>query len=89
MPKPLTRLWALAIIVFLIAAQVHVWTESSPARVSSHACQVCVSGGWAIVSGGLGLEVNLRVLRLEAAPPQALAKHHRSEASAPRAPPQA
>lgn len=82
-----TRVLAVVILVLLIAAQVHVWVEGSSLRACGHICQVCVSGGWAIVSATPGLEVALRALRLEAEPPQAVAKHNRTEASAPRAPP--
>ncbi len=82
-----TRVLAVAILVFLIAAQVHVWVEGGNLRACGHVCQVCVSGGWAIVSATPGLEVALRALRLEAEPPRAIAKYHRTEASAPRAPP--
>ena len=89
MPRFPTRFWALAILVALLAAQVHVWVESSPAHAPGHYCQYCVSGAWAIVSATPGLEVALRTLRLEFPPLQPLAKCHRTEASAPRAPPQA
>jgi hypothetical protein len=82
-----TRVLAVAILVFLIAAQVHVWVEGGAARPSGHVCQVCVSGSWAVVCATPDLEVALRALRLEAEPPHAIAKHHRTEASAPRAPP--
>ena len=84
----LTRFGALVILVFLLAALAHVWVESSPAQVSGHRCQFCLSGGWAIVSSGAGLDMTLRILRLEVQPPQLVAKHDRTEASAPRAPPQ-
>ncbi len=82
-----TRLLALAILVFLIAAQVHVWTEAGTARAAGHVCQVCVSGGWAVISSNPGLEVSLQALRLKAEPPRLAEKHHRVETSAPRAPP--
>ena len=82
-----TRVLAVAILVFLIAAQVHVWVEGSAARPSGHVCQVCVSGSWAVVSATPGLDVALGALRLEAEPPRTIAKYHRTEASAPRAPP--
>ena len=82
-----TRVLAVAILVFLIAAQVHVWVEGGAARASGHVCQVCISGGWAVVSSNPGLEVTLRALPLESEPPQAIAKHQRAEASGPRAPP--
>ncbi|MFY9583361.1 MAG: hypothetical protein WAR21_02580 [Candidatus Acidiferrales bacterium] len=82
-----TRVLAVVILVFLIAAQVHVWVEGGAARPSGHVCQVCVSGSWAVVSATPGLEVALRALRLEAEPLRAIAKYHRTEASAPRAPP--
>ncbi len=82
-----TRVLAVAILVFLVAAQVHVWVEGGNLRASGHVCQVCVSGGWAIVSASPGLDVALRALRLEAEPPQAISTYHRTEASAPRAPP--
>ncbi len=81
------RFWALAVLLFLIAAQVHVWLEASP--VSGHACQVCTSGGWAIVSARPGLEGTQWTLRLEVESPQAIAKNYRTEASVPRAPPHA
>jgi hypothetical protein len=80
-----SRFWALAVLFFLLAAQVHVWLEARPAR--GHACQVCTSGVWAIVSPRLGLEGTQCTLRLEVEPPQAIAKNYRTEASAPRAPP--
>jgi len=80
-----SRVWALALVFFLLAAQVHVWLEAKPAR--GHACQVCTSGVWAIVSSCPGLEGTQCTVRLEVAPPQAFAKNHRTEASAPRAPP--
>ncbi len=82
-----TRVLAVAILVFLIAAQVHVWVEGSNLRACGHVCQVCVSGSWAVVSAAPNLEVALRALRLEAEPPRTIAKYHRTEASAPRAPP--
>jgi len=84
-----TRFWALAIVVFLLAAQVHVWMEPAPARASGHICQLCIAGAWAIISAHPGLEVTLATRRLEGEPPQPAAKHCRAEASAPRAPPQA
>ncbi len=84
-----SRFCALAIVLFLIAAHLHVWVEASPARAPGHACEVCISGGWAIVSARPGLEVTLRTLRLEAEPPQVMARSQRTEASAPRAPPYA
>ena len=84
----LTRFGALAMLVFLLAALAHVWVESSPAQLSGHFCPFCLSAGWAIVSSGAGLDVTLRVLRLEVQPPQLVAKHDQTEASAPRAPPQ-
>ena len=85
----LTRFGALAMLVFLLAGLAHVWVESNPAQVSGHRCQFCLSGGWAIVSSGAGLEVTLRNLCLEVQPPELVAKHCRLEASAPRPPPQA
>ena len=85
----LTRFGALVMLVFLLAALAHVWVESSPAQVSGHRCQFCLSAGWAVVSSGAGLDVTLRILRLEVQPPELVAKHCRIEASAPRAPPQA
>ena len=84
----LTRFGALVMLVFLLAALAHVWVESSPAQVSGHRCQFCLSGGWAVVSASPSLEVTLRILRLEVPPPQLVAKHDQTEASAPRAPPQ-
>ena len=58
----LTRFGALAMLVFLLAGLAHVWVESSPAQVSGHRCQFCLSGGWAIVSSGAGLDMTLRIL---------------------------
>jgi hypothetical protein len=87
MRRPKTRFWALAILLTLIAAQVHVWVEASPAQVSGHTCQVCVAGVWAVVSPGLGLTVTLGTTLLEAVSPQASEKNQRTEASTPRAPP--
>ena len=84
-----SRFWALAIVVFLLVAQVHVCLEAGPGRSSGHACQICTSGGWAIVSARPGLEVTQWMLRLEVEPPLATAKTHWVEASAPRAPPSA
>jgi hypothetical protein len=85
----LTRFWALALAVFLLGAQVHVWVESAPGQTSGHVCQFCLSGAWAVVSVHPGLELALRTLRLESQPSQPVAKSFRSGASAPRAPPQA
>ena len=82
-----SRFWALALLVFLVVAQVHVWLEAGPGRTSGHACQVCTSGGWAIVSAHASLEVTQWTLRLEVEPRLATAKSFRVEASAPRAPP--
>ena len=82
-----TRVCALAILVFLIVAQVHAWVEAGPARNAGHACQFCVSGAWAIVSATPALALNLLSLRLQAEPPHARAKNQQAEASAPRAPP--
>ncbi len=84
-----TRFWALALAVFLLAAQVHVWVESGPGQTSGHVCQFCLSGAWAVVSINPGLELALLTLRLESQPSQPVAKCSQSEASAPRAPPQA
>jgi ectoine hydroxylase-related dioxygenase (phytanoyl-CoA dioxygenase family) len=89
MPRPSIRFWALAVLVFFIAAQLHVWVEAGPAQASGHRCQVCISGAWAIVDARLGLVVALRTLRLEAGPTQFVAKSQRIKASAPRAPPNA
>jgi len=82
-----SRFWALALLVFLVVAQAHVWLEAGPGRTSGHACQVCASGGWAIVSAHAPLEATQWTLRLEVAPSLAAAKSFRVEASAPRAPP--
>jgi hypothetical protein len=84
-----TRFWALAIVAILLVAQVHVWVEPGPSQASGHICQLCMVGVWAIIAAHPGLEVALATLRLEAEPPQVPAKHSRTEASAPRAPPQA
>ncbi len=84
-----TRLAALALLVVLVAAQAHVWMESSPARTPGHVCQVCVLGTLAIVSTAPALDVALASLRLEAEPARPLPSFHRAEASAPRAPPHA
>lgn len=84
---PPTRFWALAVVVFLFAAQVHVLVEASPARTSGHLCQYCLAGAWADVSTSPDLGVALRSLRLEPRAPQLIAKHCQTEASAPRAPP--
>jgi len=84
-----SRFCALAILLFLIAAHLHVWVEARPARACGHACEVCISGGWAIVSAGPGLGLTLRAFRFEAEPPQVMARSQRTEASAPRAPPYA
>lgn len=84
-----TRFWALATVAFLLAAQVHVWVESGPAQASGHSCQLCMAGVWAIISAHAGLEVTLATLRLEPLEPRVPAKHSRTEASAPRAPPRA
>lgn len=83
------RVWALAVLVILMAAQLHVWVESGPGQASGHSCRVCISLGWAIVSARPGLEVSLWALRLQAEPQQVIAKHQLSKASAPRAPPHA
>src|SRR2546422_6131591 len=64
MRQPSTRLLALAILVFLIAAQVHVWVEAVPARNAGHFCGVCAFGAWAIFSAAPGLTVTLLTLRL-------------------------
>ena len=87
MRQPSTRLLALAILVFLIAAQVHVWVEAVPARNAGHFCGVCAFGAWAILSADPGPTVTLLTLRLVAEPDRASAQNRRSEASAPRAPP--
>lgn len=87
MPRIPRRFWALAVLVVLLAAQVHVWVEASPARAPRHTCQVCVAGVWAEVSPGPGLAVTQCTTPLEAAPPQASEKIQPPEASAPRAPP--
>lgn len=84
-----TGFWALAILVFVIAAQLHVWVESSPAQTSKHLCQFCVAGAWAIVSVTPGLEVAFRALPLGSQPSERAATYYRTDASAPRAPPQA
>ena len=84
-----TGLWALAILVFVFAAQVHVWVDSGPAQTSGHLCQFCVAGAWAIVAVTPGLEVAMRALPLESQPSQMTAKYDRTDRSAPRAPPQA
>lgn len=84
-----SRFWALAVVLFLVAAQVHVCLEAGPARTPGHACQVCTSGGWAIISTHPAVEVAQWTLRLEVERSQAVAKSHRVEASAPRAPPHA
>lgn len=90
MTRTRSRFWAVAIVVFLLFAQVHVWLEAGSARTSGHhACQVCTSGGWAIVSARPGVEVTQWTLRLEVEPPLATAKTRWTEASAPRAPPSA
>lgn len=82
-----TRFWALAILFILIAAQVHVWFEGGPAQSSGHACKVCISGAWAIVSQSHGMEVRQVALRLEAESARLFARNQRVEASSPRAPP--
>ncbi len=82
-----TRLCALAILVFLIAAQVHVWVEPVPARNAGHFCGVCAFGAWAILSANPDLTVTLLTLRLVAERGQTSSQNRRSEASAPRAPP--
>ena len=82
-----TRLWALAVLVVLLAAQVHVWVEARPAQATGHTCQICVAGVWAIVSPSPGLTVTLGTTLLETVPPQAHEKNQRTETSAPRAPP--
>lgn len=84
-----SRFLALAILFFVVAAQMHVWVESGPVRASGHACQVCVSGGWAIISAGPNLDLSLRMFCLETERPQRSAKTQQTEASAPRAPPSA
>ncbi len=89
MTRARSRFWAVAIVGFLLFAQVHVWLEAGPEQSSGHACQVCTSGGWAIVSARPGLEVTQWTLRLEVEPPLTTAKTHWTEASAPRAPPSA
>ncbi len=87
MGRAQTRFWALAILFILIAAQVHLWLEGGPAHSTAHACKVCISGAWAIVSQSHGMEVRLLTLRLEAEPAHPTAKTQRVEASSPRAPP--
>ncbi len=82
-----TRVLAVAILVFLVVAQVHVWVEARPAGGSGHACQICVSGGVAVLATTPGLDVAPAALRLEAEPPPAHTNTQRIEASAPRAPP--
>ncbi len=83
------RFWALAVLLFLIAAQVHVCLDAGSAQISGHFCQICTSGGWAIASAGPVLEVTQWTSRLDGEPPQAIARNLRTEASAPRAPPHA
>jgi len=87
MRRPPMRFWALAILLILIAAQVHVWMEGGPVQSSGHACKVCISGAWAILSQDTGMDVKLLALRLEAEPARAFAKSQRVESSSPRAPP--
>jgi hypothetical protein len=87
--RPPTRFWALAILVFLIAAQFHVWVENGAAPARGHSCRACISLGWAIVSAPPGLDVVLWALRMEAESPGTIARHQRSETSVPRAPPHA
>lgn len=82
------RLRALAALVFLLLAQVHVWVDAGPAQAPGHLCQFCAAGAWAVVSANPGLEVAQHILRLETEPPQLVAKCFRAATSAPRAPPQ-
>ena len=84
-----TCLAALALLLLLVAAQTHVWMESSPARTPGHICQACVLGTLAILSAAPALDVVLASLRLEAEPTRPLPSFQRAEASAPRAPPHA
>ncbi len=84
-----TRVLAVAALVFLIAAQVHVWVDAGPAHAPTHLCQFCATGAWAVVSANPGLDVAQRSLWRETEPPQLIAKCFRATTSAPRAPPQA
>jgi hypothetical protein len=84
-----TRLAALALLALLVAAQTHVWMESSPARTPGHVCQVCMLGTLAILSAAPALDVAPASLRLEAERARPLPSLQRAEASAPRAPPYA
>ncbi len=77
----------LAILLILIAAQVHVCVEAGPLWASNHACQLCVSGVWAILSAHPSLSVTLVSLPLEVERPQSRAESLQIESSAPRAPP--
>ncbi len=82
-----TRVGALALLFFLIAAQAHVWIEAVPAGKPGHICQFCVAANSAIVSASPGVLVNFWAARLESEPPAARATNQPVEVSCPRAPP--
>ncbi len=84
------RLWAVAILLVLVAAQAHAWVEvHAPGTPDHHACQLCVTGGVAIVSASASLELALRAFPLEVKLAQPRSKNRQTEATAPRAPPRA
>lgn len=59
------RFLALAILVVFLAAQFHVCMDAARLSGAVHACQICVSGAWAIVPVHAGLSVALAVQPLE------------------------
>lgn len=81
------RFWALAILVVFLAAQFHVCIDAAGLKGAAHACQICVSGAWAVVPVQAGLSVPLAVQRLENSPGAQTPELARTESRTPRAPP--
>jgi hypothetical protein len=86
---PSTIRWkAAALLVCLLAVQVHFFTESDAAQKSPHECQVCKTGACAIPTPSPSLSTIQPTTALLDEPALPLLAAQLTDPSAPRAPPQ-
>ena len=85
-----------AILLFVVAAQMHVWADLDPCLwkpntthrgTEHHSCQGCTAAAYATISSAPGLGFSPLAARLEVQTPLARQQDQRFEISSPRAPP--
>ncbi len=87
MQRNRVHFWALAVLLVFLAAQFHVCMDMAGSIGAAHACQICISGAWAILPVHASLSVALPIQPFEKSSSPRTPQLERPESRIPRAPP--